>query len=182
VDILNDIKLRRVFSMLLEKALAEKKNLYNVFGTREFGRFGSYEELYRYWLLIPLFKEGYKNIKSNEEYPDQKERREGKQYCDIVADETLWIELKTWCPTTVNFYKLIKHDPERLNSIKKDGIVRVYCIACITENELIPDDLSKIQKQITESIGKEPMTFSEKNETVNNSRPEEYLRLFVWVW
>jgi len=175
-------KVKSVFTSLFEKVLNEQKCLDSAVGKSVFEKYGSYEELYRYWLVAPLFSAGYGNIEYEKIYPGQEPGRGRKASCDIVADDRLWIELKFCYSDTVYTDKELLKDPERLNSLKDEGITRVYCMVCITENEQMGSKLSQANSKITKIVGKEPEVFSKKIGISDANGQNEHFQLFVWTW
>ncbi len=146
-----------------------------------FEKYASYEELFRYWLTKTILSRDHKEIEHQKRYPHPNQRKK----CDIVVENSLWIELK-FCPFTIfsceySQNELIE-DVLRLQSIKTDATQCLYCIIVVSPDGKIPRKIQKTKDNLQGILTKSPIILSERVGTGTGEYPNAEIKVLGWFW
>ena len=179
-------KMPAIFQSFFKRILEEQKRLDMETGSGMFEKLAFSENVYRYWLIAPLYSAGYTDIEFEKVYENQGIPRGGRRpACDIVAKgtDTLWIELKFAYSNTGYTTEELLRDVTRLNEIKQDNVGHIYCLVLITETGGLPPQIQDIDRHIHQNeITAENAKFSEKIGTLGKGWPDAHVQAVAYYW
>lgn len=167
-----DLVLNDFFATMMK----ESYDINNIGGIGAFEKYASFEELFQYWLAKSFLAKGYKTLEREKHYPNKRDK------CDIVVDDSLWVEMK-YCQFTVWGCGYapgdIIEDIESLQGMKSSGKQCLFTMIVISPTRDNPKKIENMIKSVSVALNREPAILSDK---LPSKSPDAHIKLISWCW